>query len=175
MWKDIINYENNYQISDNGQIRSLKFNKIKNLKPSSNGNYLFVMLYKNGIGKCYYIHRLVAETFLSNEQNYPQINHKDGNKINNNISNLEWVTIKDNNQHAFDIGLKTIWNKGKFGQNTSRSKIILQYSLDNTLIAEYGSIREAGRQLNISSSAISAVCKGKKNTCKGFVWRYKND
>ena len=106
-WEYVHGYDNSYQISSYGRVKSLKFSKEKYLKPKQNrGGYLEVLLYKNNKGKLYRIHRLVAEAFIQNTYNYPEVNHKDGNKLNNCVSNLEWCTSSENNKHAYSIGLK---------------------------------------------------------------------
>lgn len=102
-FKPIKNYED-YLVNENGDVFSKKNNKLLKPRESKNG-YLKITLYKNGKCKTFSIHRLVALAHLNNPNNYPVINHKDGNKLNNNISNLEWCTVSQNIKHAFDNGL----------------------------------------------------------------------
>ncbi len=97
IWKDIKDYEGLYKISNLGNVKSLKTNK--NLYYSKSRNYLRVSLNKNGIRKGYSIHRLVAQTFIPNPNNYPCVNHKDCNGNNNKVNNLEWCTYKQNNSY----------------------------------------------------------------------------
>ena len=98
IWKDIEGYEGIYQVSNNGRVRSLLYNKIKMLKTQTyKRGYKYIALSKNGEKKKYKIHRLVAQAFIPNPNNYPQINHKDEDKSNNYINNLEWCTPKYNN------------------------------------------------------------------------------
>lgn len=106
IWKDIPNYENLYQISNRGRVKSLH-NRHKNKKylkpcPTSKG-YMSVSLCKNHTQKSFHIHRLVAENFIPNPNNYPCINHIDENKENNDISNLEWCTYQYNNTYGHRI------------------------------------------------------------------------
>lgn len=111
IWKPIKDYENLYEVSNNGKVRSLirevvvknkygavstRMTKPKELKPQKRGEYYIVWLCKNGKPKQYYIHRLVGETFIANPNNLRDINHKDENKLNNNVNNLEWCTHKYN-------------------------------------------------------------------------------
>ena len=106
--KDIVGYEGLYQITSDGKVQSLK--NCKFLKPLLSGpkgkEYYYVCLSKNGVKKNHKIHRLVAEAFIPNPNNLPIVNHKDENKENNCVNNLEWVTQGENNKHAYKIGLK---------------------------------------------------------------------
>lgn len=97
IWRDIEGFEGLYQVSNTGQIRSLRFGKTKILKVmADNRGYKSLSLYKNGKGKTYRVHRLVAQAFIPNPNNLPEVNHKDENKANNHVSNLEWISHKDN-------------------------------------------------------------------------------
>lgn len=99
MWKQVVGYEGLYEVSDTGEVKSLRKNII--LKPQSNRDgYLLVMLSKNGISKGYSVHRLVAKAFIDNPQNKPEINHIDEDKTNNHVSNLEWCTHLDNSRYG---------------------------------------------------------------------------
>lgn len=112
-WKDIPNYEESYQISNLGRIKSkIRIGKFGQLYPEkilkfikSNKGYYRINLYKNKQGKKHLIHRLIAKVFIPNINNYPQINHKNGVKTDNRIENLEWCTQKQNSQHASNLGL----------------------------------------------------------------------
>lgn len=103
MWKTI-QYEQNYEVNTEGQVRNKESGQIKSLRYSSKG-YARVTLYPSG--KTYSVHRLVAEAFLPNPDDLPSVNHKDGNKRNNKITNLEWCTPKQNTRHAIDV-IKTM-------------------------------------------------------------------
>lgn len=110
IWKDILKYDGQYQISSNGQVRSFKQNKdVPHLiKPfEDRDGYLCVRLTKDGTKRQYRIHRLVAETFLFNRDNKPTVNHKDGNKHNNCIDNLEWATYCEQIRHVVDNNLRS--------------------------------------------------------------------
>ena len=107
IWKTIIDYPD-YQISNSGKVKSLNYNQTKKEKiliNCFNGNYYHVRLSNKMRTKIYLVHRLVGIYFISNPLNLPQINHKDGNKLNNNDWNLEWTTQKENNIHAIKTGL----------------------------------------------------------------------
>ena len=106
IWKVIAECNGTYHISNHGQVKSYKYGKERILKRSLLGNgYLAVHICTNGKPKLATIHKLVANAFIENPDNKPQVNHKDGNKTNNHIDNLEWVTAKENQQHAWQIGL----------------------------------------------------------------------
>jgi hypothetical protein len=120
IWKNIIGYNGDYQINNFGIIRSFKSGKWINLKPFKNGHgYLEVQLYNDGEQKSYRIHQLVAEYFISKRPRGFQINHIDGDKNNNNVKNLEYVTASENVQHSHDIGLKV----SEVGEGCGASKL----------------------------------------------------
>ena len=103
-WKSVVGYEGLYMVSNWGRVKSIKFGKERILKPVTNSSgYLLVGLYKNNIEKKYSVHRLVAEAFIPNPYNLPQVNHKDENKQNNVVSNLEWCTHEYNNTYGTRI------------------------------------------------------------------------
>lgn len=167
IWKDIKNYEGLYQVSNLGRIRSLNYlhtKKIAILKLIVRGNgYHGVSLCKKGIKKSVFVHRVVAETFIPTPNNKFQINHKDGNKFNNTIDNLEWVTPKENMKHSIEKGLS----------HKARHKVE-QYSLNGKLIKVWDSIKEIKKALNISISHISSCANGKRETTQGYRWKYKD-
>lgn len=173
-WRDIDGYEGLYQVSTWGRVKSLKYNHQnveRLLKPlGGSKGYLHVCLWKNGQVKQVMIHRIVANAFIHNPQGLPQINHKDENKQNNEVSNLEWCTVKYN------------LNYGTHNQRVSQSNInnpliskkVLQFDLEGNFIKEWKSTMEVQRQLNFKSTHICACCLKKKyhNSYKGYVWRY---
>ena len=106
IWKPVAECNGEYYVSSWGRVKSLKFGKERILKPGSSQGYLSVIISKtNEKVKCKTIHKLVALAFISNPENKPSVNHKDGNKLNNHIDNLEWNTYKENIQHAWKNGL----------------------------------------------------------------------
>ena len=176
IWKDIRDYEGLYQISNKGNVKSIGNNKTKKekiLKSSVDTiGYLFVGLCKNGVQKRYFVHRLVAQAFIQNPNNYPQVNHKDENKQNNCVKNLEYCDAKYN----VNYGTR---NKRVVEKNTnhpSLSKPVLQINPNtNEIIAEFPSIKEVERQFGFLHSNISRCCNGKpkRKTAYGYIWRYK--
>ena len=160
IWHDIDGYKGLYQVSNKGRVKSLKYGKERILKPDWNaGGYLKVHLFKNAAAQDRLVHRLVAEAFIPNPENKPQVNHKDENKFNNCVNNLEWSTAKENNN---------------FGTRTERtSRKILQYSKSGEFIREWQSAAEVERVLGIDNSNITKCCKGKRKYAGSFIWRYK--
>ena len=162
IWKDKKDYEGHYQVSNCGRVKSIKFGKEIILKQNIRNGYYYVFLSKNGIVKKYYVHRLVAEAFIDNPDNLPQINHKDENKLNNSVENLEWCDTKYNVNYGTALTRRTI----------KKSKIVYQYTLEGNFIKEWPSARECGRN-GFNQSSVSACCRGELKTHKGFIWKYK--
>lgn len=163
IWKDIKGYEGKYQVSNYGRVKSLNYRhtgKEQLLKPALQTNgYLCVSLYKPL--KLYLIHRLVAEAFIPNPDNLPQVNHKDEDKTNNHVNNLEWCSLLYNIRYG--TGLKR--------KITNRCKKVYQYTLDGEFVREFESVAECGRN-GYNQGAIVSCCKGKIKTHKGYKWSY---
>ena len=173
-WRPIINYFGLYEISSNGDVKSLarksKNNKNKNeiilSKHKNKIGYIHVGLTNEiGIRKNYDMHRLVAEAFIPNPENKPQVNHIDGDKQNNNVSNLEWCTCSQNIKHAYKLNLQkpTRYWEGNFGANHHSS--IKVRCLDDA--KEFDSITESAIFYGLKRCSISLVCKGKLKTTGG--------
>ena len=173
-------YEGLYKVSNLGKILSLNYKntgKAKLMNPSkTTDGYLQVCLSKNKEYKKCYVHRLVAETFLENPENLPEVNHKDENKKNNFVflnedgtvnkekSNLEWKNHRDNLNHGT--------RNERIAK--AKSKKVLQFSLSGELICEYPSTRECERN-GFNHVAVAACCRGEKPQYKGFIWKYEED
>jgi hypothetical protein len=180
IWKDIPNYEGFYQVSNLGNIKSLHYNQQnieKILKQTKNSSgYYKVELYKNKKSKIFYVHRIVAMAFIPNPKNKSEVNHIDGNKLNNNVSNLEWNTISENQKHAIKHKLRSPSPMlGKFGKLNPNSKPVLQYDLNGNLVKRWDSIADIERELGINRSCISNNLIGNYKTSYGFVWKYAED
>lgn len=175
-WEYIRGYDNNYQISSYGRVKSLKFSKEKYLKPKQNrGGYLEVLLYKNNKGKLYRIHRLVAEAFIQNTYNYPEVNHKDGDKLNNCVSNLEWCTRSKNQKHACVTSLAGSISKVKDRARINGKqacKRIIQETVDGEVIRVWDSQTSAAIELNLTRTSISNCLNNRTKTAGGYSWKY---
>lgn len=175
IWKDIKNYEGCYQVSNLGRVRSLNYKQTKQLKELSYRvnykGYVDVHLSKNGKSKRVVVHRLVAQTFIPNPNALPQINHIDGNKQNNNTTNLEWCNNSENQKHAYKKGL----HLKKIGVNHPNHKKLNQYDLQGNYIKTWDYIKQASDSLNIPHSNIVNCCRKTYKTAGGFVWRYANN
>lgn len=183
VWKDIEGYEGLYQVSNLGRVKSLKRkrydinnkkiiyeNKIKIIKgQDTKKGYLLVRLYKNNCYTIKSIHRLVAEAFIPNPDNLPQVNHKDENVANNIVSNLEWCTNEYNINYGSRLKRVSESMKGK------NNKSVCQYDMNGNLIKTFDSITIAGKELNISDSGISQCCKNKLKSFHNYIWKYKGD
>lgn len=169
-WKDISGYENLYQVSNLGKIRSIKNGKIKmrslaRYSPSNTTTYYKITLCKDGKRETKWVHRIVAEAFIPNPDKLEEVNHKDENGLNNSIDNLEWCTHKYNNNY----GTKNRRTSDKL------SKAVEQYDLKGRYIRTFKSAKEACEYLNVDISnrdSISKVCNGKRKTCLKFIWKY---
>lgn len=162
-WKDIPNYEGLYQASNLGNIRSIyRYKKI--IKPYiDKDGYYRIRLYKNKKGTYKGVHKWVAETFIPNPHNYKEINHKDENKTNNRIENLEWC------DNWYNIHYGTAIER----QTKSRSKQIGKYLLDDTLVEIYESISDASKENDIPISNIYKVLIGERKTAGGYIWKLR--
>lgn len=168
-WKPIKGYEGLYMISNWGRVKSFKFGKERILKPVTNSSgYLLVILCKDRKVKAFTVHRLVAEAFLPNPHNYPCVNHKDENKQNNNVSNLEWCSAQYNNTYGTRI--ERVAEKNTNGKY---SKPVLQYTLNGQFVREWLSAKQAEREGGFHQANICMCCKGKQKTHKGYIWKYK--
>lgn len=173
IWKDIPDYSGYYKVSNLGNIRSLdryeiqsngikRFRKGRTLKLSLDKyGYNRVELNKNSKPKLCLVHRLVAKTFIPNKLNLPQVNHKDEDKTNNQVDNLEWCTHDYNN--TFGTRTKRISSK--------LSKKVYQYDLNLNFLKEWCSTKECDKY-GFCSKHISSCCIGKRKTHKGYIWSY---
>lgn len=162
--RDIAGYEGLYVVSDDGEVYSLPhmvcngngyyMKKGKKLSQGKRAKfYPCVALFKDGELRTFSVHRLVAEAFIPNPDNLPEVNHKDENPENNHVDNLEWCSRQYNIEY-------------------SKAKRVAQYTKDGVKIAEYRSIRIAADQTGIGRTAINNVVAGWNKTAGGYVWKY---
>lgn len=172
-WRDIKGYEGLYQVSNAGRVRSLdrevkgKFLKGKVLSCYSKHTYPVVALCNAEGKKCVRVHRIVAEAFLENYYNLPEVNHIDGNKNNNCVENLEWCTRTENVNHA--------WRTGLMSAPPAEEMIEVEMYVGDFKLATFCSLDVAEQITKIASADICKCCKGKRKTAGGFRWKYKED
>ena len=159
-WKhvSIQDYTDRYLISRNGEIWSIKRQSL--VSPCLRNGYPSVSLY-NGEKKTFYIHILVATAFLPCNDPTLIVNHKNGIITDSRVENFEWVTYKENSRHALQNNLKI-----------PHTKTVSQYTFDGVKVATYNSIKEAALATGCSDKKIPTVCRGKRRSTGGFVWRY---
>lgn len=171
LFKDIPGFENEYQATSDGRIWSLKSKKFlsQQLKGPKDKKYYYVCLCKNNNKQNFRVNRLVALAFIPNPDNLPCVNHKDCNKLNNEVTNLEWCSYQENNEYNDRI-TKAIETRKKNG-NCVR---VAAYDKDTyELIREFDSVRDAIHFFGLADSAsanISAVLKGRKKSAYGYYW-----
>ena len=181
IWKSVEGYEGLYQVSSYGRVRSLdrmvinsdgvkRLFKGRILKPNKVRNgYLKIQLSKSGKVNGALIHRLVAQSFIQNPDNLPIINHKDENKTDNHVENLEWCDSKYNTNYGTAIQRSA----EKRLNSPKLSKPVLQIDKEtNEIVDKYPSAMEAARQLKIDQGNISSCCRGELKAYKGFKWQY---
>lgn len=189
IWKDVKGYEGLYQISSLGRIKSLKkiddYGKIikeniRKLQIDKDG-YFMISLWNKGKCKTLRVNRLVAETFIPNPNYKPVVNHIDGDKQNNIVSNLEWCTGSENDLHAYKLGLRKV-NKtglGRFGKLNGASKAIYMLEPDTEeIIKKFDSLADAARYLGRNPSRMSHIAaqiRGERKTAYGYKWRYTDE
>lgn len=213
IWKDIKGYEGLYQVSNLGKIKSLgriierigpKGSRFYRTYPEKllkyckdTRGYYRANLALNGVNTTIKVHRVVAQAFIPNPEGKPQINHKDGNKQNNSIYNLEWCDNQENQDHSWRIGLrkkgKEHWsygqqpeqlkkvtgkgianpNYGNRGIKNPLSRKVIQYDLNGNIIKEWNCIKDVEREIKIKSCNISNCCRGNRRTTGGYIWKYK--
>ena len=179
LWRDIPGYVGIYQVSNHGRIKSLS-RKTKNqysktehfLKPGLNKKtgYMQVSLSLDGKHKSYLVHRLVAQVFIPNPNNFPVVNHKNYDKTDNRVLNLEWCTQKYNLDYSNSIDAM---------QNNHYSIPVLQFDRNGVFLKEWSSATEAENKLGLPKNArinIRSLCNGdiKRHSAYGFIWRNKS-
>lgn len=190
VWKQVEGYEGYYEVSNLGEVRSVKRKGYKN-KVLNKGNgttgYWIVVLCKDGLQKTRAVHRLVAKAFIPNPENKPQVNHIDSNRKNNRVDNLEWVTPSENSKHAYDSGSRVVTEKmlkhcaemgRKFGRkhiqtiNEPNQRKVAMLK-DGKVIKRFNSLTEGAKYVGKDyPGGVWACCNGKCPTYMGYVWKY---
>lgn len=182
IWAPISGWEGLYEVSTCGRVRSLDRVTVSKAGTSRlyKGRVLRIARDKDGYAQvilCHkerrvhgIIHRLMAQTFIPNPDGLPEINHKDEDKTNNEISNLEWCTDKYNVNYGTGLQRRIMAQRN----HPNESKPVCQYGKDGIMIARYPSIREACRQTGVLSSTISHSCRTSQKYCRRFFWRFEN-
>lgn len=165
MWKKIIlnNIITDYSVSTEGEVKKDTTNYF--LSQSIQQDYKFVSLLINGQAKRMRVHRLVAMAFIPNPENKPYVNHINGDKGDNNVENLEWVTPSENTIHAVKTGL----------MSNGRKRPVIQYNLNGEKMATFESASEAARQTGGSQSKITLCCRRQRESANDYQWRYYDD
>jgi len=184
IWKDVPQYEGMYQVSTKGRVRSLDrtyptkkskafHKKGKVMSPNINNSGYYYLCLCNGKKHWYAkLHRIVAATFIPNPDNLPEVNHINGNKLDNSVENLEWCNHSDNHKHSYRIGLSKI----EIAQRAKRKKVVQIDPITGVVIKEWSSVIEAERFFNKTNPRPTNICRcvnGYNKIAYGYKWRYK--
>jgi hypothetical protein len=191
IWKDVVGFEGAYKVSNLGRVKSLP--RTSPYPGSANGRrevgkMLKLTLCEDGYArvplsngtndqKKYRVHRLVAIAFIPNPNNYPNINHVNSDRKDNNISNLEWCTQAQNNLHAYRYGFKRPVKArlGVRGVPTKASRSVAQFDLAGNFIRIWACHSQVKRDMDIAASSVSGCCMGRLKTAGGFVWKFEDE
>lgn len=164
IWKPIKGYEGLYEVSNLGRVKSLSRQRVREtiMKPEYNKGYLRVTLSKDNHKRHWFVHRLVAEAFIPNNNKLPYVNHINEDSTDNRSSNLEWCT------HLYNLMYGTRRQK----VIDKERKPVNQYTTDGVLVATHMSIQQASRTIGKNASAICDCCQNKQHIAYGYIWRY---
>lgn len=189
IWKPIEGTNGTYEVSNTGKVRSnnyLGHGKQQELSlTKDHKGYFRVRIYKEGSRKTLKVHREVALAFIPNPERKPEVNHKDGNKENNHVGNLEWSTPSENTTHAYDSGLKektrewcrqmgsTVGREALAKEREKRKTPITATRLSDGAVFEFPSQADAAEKTGALQSNINRVLKGSRKSANGFTFKYK--
>lgn len=155
IWKPVVGYEGLYMVSNFGRVYSCKYKKLMKLHDNGSGKgYKYIWGCRNGVKEKLYVHIMVAQAFIDNPNNLPEVNHKDENPHNNFVDNLEWCTHRYNSAYSNNVK-------------------VLMYTLDWVFEREWNSLKEIEDELGIPYQNVSANCRGKYESTHGHIFRYK--
>lgn len=179
IWKDIEGYGGTFQVSNLGRVKTFNYRNTgveKVLKPKKhNKGYLQVQLMKGDMNKMFTIHRLVAQAFIPNPDNLPFVNHKDENKTNNCVDNLEWCDRLYNVRYSLDLHPERNTQVKHYQKNHRRlDRKINQYDKQGNLIKTWDNSRTIQNETKMSDWSISECCRGNRHTAYGYIWQYAN-
>ena len=163
-WKPVAGWENRYEISNLGRLRNARTGRISKNAVVRN-DYIVDILSDNGRRKTVRRHRLVAEAFIPNPENKPEVNHKDGVKYNNCVDNLEWATHRENTDHS--------WMNGLTPKPIPQKEASVNQYYDGIYLASYRSIKIAATITKIDATDIVKNCKGQRKSAGGYEFKYK--
>ena len=183
IWKPIKGYEGLYEVSNIGRVKSLpktveqyygyKITNERILKQSPDRKgYMMAWLYKNKKRNTVKVHRLVANAFIPNPDNKPQIDHINTVKDDNRVCNLRWCTEKENSNNPISYKRNS---ESKFGCKNHHAKSVEQYAINGDYIKTWSCINDVKRELGFHHSHISQCCSGKRNVAYGFIWKYADN
>lgn len=174
VYKDIEGFEGRYMVSNLGNVKSLNYQNTKKEKILTPiRHHLGYYIVHLGSSKIRMIHTLVAKAFIPNPEHHRYVNHIDGNKRNNIVTNLEWVTAKQNVSHAIRTGLRDPHrNNAKVGILNHNSRSVLQYSKSGEFIKQWDCISDAARAYNMNPCMIINNASGRTLSAHGYVWKY---
>lgn len=159
IWKDVVGYEQYYMVSNTNKLRSKKTGRVLLPHVGKRKYWVINMHFTSRTDhKLKTMHRMMADAFIPNPENKPWVNHIDGNTFNNDLANMEWSTISENTEHAYDIGLH-------------KMAPVEQYSLSGEFIRRWDAVTYT-RELGINASNVISVCKGIRKSTGGYIWKY---
>ena len=159
-WKDVPGFEGLYQVSDQGRVRNVKRGKVLKPRTTPNG-YQNVVIYRNGEPKALGVHRLVALAFIPNPGDKPEVNHRNGVKTDNHLTNLEWSTRSENQRHRYDV----------LGKRQTNGKPVLCEETGET----FATATAAAEALKLNRSAVTMCCLGHRKTTNNLHFKFKEE